>query len=118
MGEHERSEDRRTVPRDERAEGPIEKGLADELDIGEVQEHAVGGFQRLGNLVVDVLGVDAQPHPRAIITHADDLHGRVTHGRAPIVASPCAAPFGPSATRPSIGISPFSERCDSLAGLG
>src|SRR5437867_3540965 len=45
--EHKRPKNRRTVPRDERAETSIEKGLADRLNIGEVKTHAARGFQRL-----------------------------------------------------------------------
>jgi len=93
--EHKRPKHRRTVPRDERAEASIEKGLADRLNIGEVKTHAAGGFQRLGDLVVDLLRVDRRPHPRAIVAQPNDLHRRATRCRVPFVASPCAASFGP-----------------------
>ncbi len=37
--EHNRPRDRRTLPRDERPEGAIEKRSADGLDVGEVKAH-------------------------------------------------------------------------------
>jgi hypothetical protein len=92
--EHKRPKHRRTVTRDERAETSIEKGLADRLNIGEVKTHAAGGFQRLGDLVVDLLRVDSRPQSRAIVVHPNDLHRRATHYRVPIVASPCATSSG------------------------
>jgi len=76
------------VPRDKSAEASIEKGVADRLNFGEVQTHATGGFQRLGDLVVDLLRVDSRPHSRAIVAHPYDRHQRATHCRVPFVASP------------------------------
>ena len=55
------------MPREERAEAPIEKRSADGLDIGEVKAHAAGGFQRFGDLGVDLLRVDTRTHPTAIV---------------------------------------------------
>lgn len=91
---HEGSKDRCTMPRDERTEASIEKGLADRLNLGEVKTHAAGGFQRLGNLVVDLLRVDSRPHPRAIVAHPNDRHRRATHCSVPLVASPWPLPLG------------------------
>ena len=73
MREHNRPKNRRTVPRDERPEGAIEKRSPDGLDVGEVKAHAAGGFQRLGDLVVDLLRVDTRP--TAIIAQLNDLQG-------------------------------------------
>src|SRR5215831_8830418 len=70
--EHNRPKDRRTVPCDERPEAAIEKRRADGLDVGEVKAHAAGGSQRFGDLVVDLLRVDARP--TAIIAQLNDLH--------------------------------------------
>jgi hypothetical protein len=82
--ENNRPKDRRTVPSDERAEAPIEKRSADGLDVGEVKADAPGVFQRLGDLVVDLLRVDTRPHPMAIIVHLNDLHQGASHGRLSI----------------------------------
>src|SRR5207245_10456239 len=43
--------DRGAVPRDERAEASIEERGADRLDVGEVEAHALGTLQRLGDPV-------------------------------------------------------------------
>src|SRR5262249_36668059 len=91
--EHKRPKDRRTVPRDEHAKASIEKGLADRLNIGEVQTHAAGGFQRSGDLVVDLLRVNTCTHPRAVVAHPNNLH-RTSRYRVAFVASPCAASSG------------------------
>ncbi len=62
------------MPLDERAEAGIEKRSADGLDVGEVKAHAAGGFQRFGDLVVDLLPVDTCTHATAIIAQLNDLH--------------------------------------------
>ena len=55
------------MPRDERPEAAIEKRSADGLDVGEVKAHAARGFQRCGDLVVNLLAVDTHAQPPAII---------------------------------------------------
>lgn len=55
------------MPRDERAEASIEKSLADRLNIGEVKTDTARDFQRLGDLIVDLLRVNTCPHPRAVV---------------------------------------------------
>lgn len=62
------------MPCDERPEAAIEKRCADGLNVDEVKAHAAGGFQRFGDLVVDLLRVDTRPHPTAIIAQLNDLH--------------------------------------------
>ena len=81
------------MPRDERPEAAIEKRSADGLDVGEVKAHAAGGFQRFGDLVVDLLRVDTRTHPTAMIAQLNDLHGCATRWRFRL-ASP-AAPADP-----------------------
>ena len=116
MREHKRPKHCRAVPRDERAEASIEKGLADRLNIGEVKTHAAGGFQRLGDPVVDLLlRVDSRPHPRAIVAHPNDLHRRATRCRVPFVASPCAASFGPRPVSASASRTASRRRPDALS---
>ena len=116
MREHKRPKHCRAVPRDERAEASIEKGLADRLNIGEVKTHAAGGFQRLGDPVVDLLlRVDSRPHPRAKVAHPNDLHRRATRCRVPFVASPCAASFGPRPVSASASRTASRRRPDALS---
>ena len=62
------------MPRDEHAKASVEKGLADRLNIGEVETDAAGGFQRSGELVVDLLRLNTCTHPRAVVAHPNDLH--------------------------------------------
>lgn len=69
------------MPREERPEAAIEKRSADGLDIGEVKAHAAGGFQRLGDLVVDLLRVDTRTHPTAIVAQVNDRHRSATRWR-------------------------------------
>ena len=45
--EHNRSKDRRTVPRNERPKAAIEKRRADGLDVGEVKAHTAAGSHAL-----------------------------------------------------------------------
>jgi len=69
------------VPRDERPEAAIEKRSADGLDVGEVKAHAAGGFQRFGDLVVDLLRVGTRTHPTTMIAQLNDLHECATRWR-------------------------------------
>ena len=69
------------MPRDERPEAGIEKRSADGLDVGEVKAHAAGGFQRFGDLVVDLLPVDTCTHATAISAQLNDLHRCATRWR-------------------------------------
>jgi hypothetical protein len=64
--EHNRPRDRRTVPRDEhpRPRSRDVAPTADGLDVGDVKAHTAGGFQRFGDLVMDLLRVD-NPHAPA-----------------------------------------------------
>ena len=69
------------MPRDERPEAAIEKRSADGLDVGEVKAHAAGGFQRFGDLVVDLLRVGTRTHPTTMIAQLNDLHECATRWR-------------------------------------